>query len=124
MKFSHRLSYYMGGVFIGIIFLIFFLSGKKASCDYFPSARTKKNILSKDIKFEPQVFNEMKRLKIDIATIKELIEDGDIDFGYNKRGVNKCNDYLIENTFKKQELEIILKNCDSLVTVTKIEKLP
>ena len=123
MRFSHRLSYYMGGVFIGIIFLIFFLSGKKASCDYFPSARTKKNILSKNMKFEPQVVNKMSTLEIDTITIRELIKYGDVDFGFSKRGLNKCNEYLVENSYKSQELQIIVKNCDSLATVIKLEKL-
>ena len=44
MKFIHRLGYYLGGFSIGLIFLAFFLSGKRASCDYGPDARVLKNI--------------------------------------------------------------------------------
>ena len=47
MKLIHRIGYYLGGFTIGIVILIFFLSGKKTSCDYGPNARVLKNIRSK-----------------------------------------------------------------------------
>ena len=39
MSFLKRLSYYLGGFSVGIVLLIFFLSGKNTRCTYTPDAR-------------------------------------------------------------------------------------
>jgi len=49
VSFIKRLFYYLGGVGLGIIILMFFLSGKKTSCDYGPNARTLKFLKSKQL---------------------------------------------------------------------------
>jgi len=60
MKFIHRLGYYLGGFSIGLIFLAFFLSGKRASCDYGPDARVLKNIGLKQLQFDERVEDMLK----------------------------------------------------------------
>ena len=45
MNFVNRLTYFSGGFIIGLLFLMFFLSGKRTSCSYLPDARVKKDIL-------------------------------------------------------------------------------
>ena len=63
MKFIHRLGYYLGGFSIGLIFLAFFLSVKRASCDYGPDARVLKNIGQKKIMFsKKKSFQKIKRI--------------------------------------------------------------
>jgi hypothetical protein len=37
MKFIHRFAYYLVGLVIGFVFLVF--SGKDTRCNYFPNAR-------------------------------------------------------------------------------------
>ena len=49
MNFLKRLYYYSTGFIIGIIFLIFILNGKRASCNYTPNARVIDNITSKEL---------------------------------------------------------------------------
>ena len=39
MSFLKRLSYYLGGFSVGIVLLVFFLSGKNTRCTYTPDAR-------------------------------------------------------------------------------------
>ena len=51
MNFLKRLYYYSTGFIIGIIFLIFILNGKRASCNYTPNARVIDNITSKELIF-------------------------------------------------------------------------
>ena len=119
MKFIHRLGYYTGGVVIGIMILLFFLNGRGVSCeyDYGPNARTKKNILSKKIEIKPQVVEQMNILKIDTSIIKEIIDYGNVDFPNSLIGKEKCNKYLIKNTFKEKKLKLMIKNCDSVATI-------
>ncbi|MBQ0741249.1 hypothetical protein J9332_43965, partial [Aquimarina celericrescens] len=48
MKFIHRLGYYLSGFVVGIIMLMFFLGGKKTSCDWGLDARVLKNMRNKE----------------------------------------------------------------------------
>ena len=49
MNFLNRLYYFSTGLVIGVVFLLFILNGKRASCNYGPNARVIDNITSKDI---------------------------------------------------------------------------
>ena len=51
MNFFNRLTYFSGGFIIGLLFLMFFLSGKRTSCSYLPNSRVKKDIMKKNIIF-------------------------------------------------------------------------
>ena len=51
MNFIKRLTFFSGGFMIGLFFLMFFLSGKKTSCNYMPNSRVKNDILKKNISF-------------------------------------------------------------------------
>ncbi len=55
MTLLKRIGYYLGGFSIGLVLLAFFLSGKKTSCDYSPSARVKKNIRTKKHSYSEEV---------------------------------------------------------------------
>ena len=125
MKFIHRLGYYAGGVVIGIIIMMFFLSGRGVSCefDYGPNARTVKNILSKKMKIESQAQNQMNNLKIDTTIVRELIKYGDVDFSNSIIEDGRCNEYLIKNSYKTEALKMIIKNCDSVATILSLNKI-
>ncbi|MGB2088499.1 MAG: hypothetical protein ACPHVL_07630, partial [Psychroflexus salarius] len=73
MKFVHRLGYYLGGFIVGLIILMFFLNGKKASCAYGLDARVKKNIGLKKTKYTTSALTEFNTLKIDTANFKTLL---------------------------------------------------
>ena len=70
MKFIHRLGYYLGGFAVGLIFLSFFLSGKKTSCSYSPQARTIKNINLKDFQFSGKANITLQTLNLSENTLR------------------------------------------------------
>lgn len=119
MKFIHRLGYYLGGFSIGLIFLAFFLNGKKVSCDYGPQARVLKNINSKKIVFS----EKLNTFKIDTSEIKLAIKEGKILFSKSDTRKKPCGEYVIEkhiNEDSNEKLLVTLQNCDSLVKVVDI----
>ena len=59
MKIVHRFGFYMGGFSIGLVFLMFFLSGKKTSCAYGPDARVLKNIQTKRPQYSESVQEQL-----------------------------------------------------------------
>ncbi|GGD09851.1 DUF4258 domain-containing protein [Hyunsoonleella pacifica] len=115
MKLIQRIGYYLGGFAIGLIILAFFLSGKKTSCAYGPEARVLKNINSKPFKYSNSALQEF-----DTITIKSLIETGDVNFSKSEPRQEPCGTYLIESLLNDKDIEIIIENCDSLVTITNL----
>jgi hypothetical protein len=120
MKFIHRLGYYLGGFSIGLVFLAFFLSGKRASCDYGPDARVLKNIGLKQLQYSDIVEEMMALKKIDSTTIYLVLKRGDVNFSESNTKLETCNLYVIEKTVEKKEIAITVENCDEIATIQTI----
>ena len=120
MKFIHRLGYYLGGFSIGLILLAFFLQGKKTSCDYGPNARTTKNIANKKKHYSGEAQLIMQKHQLDTLTVSNIIRYGNVDFSNSDTKSERCKVYLIENTYKDQEVILSVENCDSIATVKTI----
>lgn len=114
MKFVQRLGYYLGGFAIGIILLMFFLNGKKASCDYGPNARTVKNISSKTISYSKKAQLFMNNNGIDTTVVKNLIKYGDVDFTNSNTELDSCKIYQIDNVYKERQIQLSIENCFSI----------
>ena len=117
MKLIHRLAYYGIGLFFGIVILIFFLGGKKTSCDYSPNARVLKNIRIKDRSFSSSSINFFNEQKIDTSIVSEILKNGDVDFGKSKTDAEPCAIYFISNNTETSPLELEIENCDSTATI-------
>lgn len=107
MSFIRRLGYFLGGFSIGLIFLFFFLSGKRTQCHYGPQAR-----VLHDISIKTWEFNDGETSEIN----KDLfLQKAKIDFSESQIGEEDCNTYRIENHLGLYDA----KNCDSIVYFTK-----
>ena len=111
MNFIKRLTYFSGGFIIGLMFLMFFLSGKRTSCSYLPDARVKKNILKKSI-----VFENIKEKKDSILIIN-TIYSGDIDFSKSDTSLEKCKEYYFNHEYQEKRIWVIVKNCKEIVKI-------
>ncbi|MBV7268136.1 hypothetical protein [Winogradskyella luteola] len=120
MKFTQRLAYYLGGFSLGLIILMFFLNGKDASCDYGPNARTVKNISSKPFVYSSDVASFIKNQALDSSTVLNLVKYGSVDFSKSKTKLDSCKIYHIDNIYKDKDIELTVKNCDSLAKVLTI----
>ena len=119
MKFIHRVGFYLGGLSTGIIFLMFFFSGKKTSCDYGPNSRVLKNINSKKIKFSQDVIDLMSELMLDTITVNNILKEGSVVFSESQPQLEGCKIY----TIKKNEIKLIVENCNKLALVKEIVKI-
>ena len=111
MNFIKRLTYFSGGFIIGLMFLMFFLSGKRTSCSYLPDARVKKNILKKSI-----VFENIKEKKDSILIIN-TIYNGDVDFSKSNTSLEKCKEYYFYDEHQAKKIWVLVKNCREIVKV-------
>ncbi len=101
MNFVKRLIYYLSGVGIGIVLLVFFLSGKKTSCDYGPNARTLKFLKNKPI----QQNNSIKDLafyQLDSIDIAQVLDEGEVNFRNSEISKELPNIYSVEHMIEKK----------------------
>ena len=120
MKFIHRLGYYLGGFSIGLIVLAFFLSGKKASCDYSPNARTIKNISFKKKRYSEDAKFFIFTYRLDTIQVTDLIRNGEVDFSKSKTHLDSCNIYTIESKLNSENVILTVENCKDIATIHSI----
>lgn len=96
MSFIKRLFYYLGGVGLGIIILMFFLSGKKTSCDYGPNARTLKFLKSKPLQKSKDLEIELMRYNIDSLDLQSTLDSGEVNFSSSETSNDSSKIYAIE----------------------------
>ena len=121
MTFTQRLGYYLGGFSIGLVFLAFFLSGKRASCSYGPSARVKKNISIKRIKYSNPVQELIHNKNLDSNSIKQIIAKGSVNFSESDIKRDPCKIYIIDGKLDDVKYKLTIENCDSIATIKKIQ---
>ena len=120
MAFLRRLGWYLVGLSIGIVFLVFFLKKKSGEngiefC-YFPNCRVLKDMRSKPIVFSEE-FNQEK----DTLLIKTFLNDGDIDFGNSDTKSEPCKTYLINHAVKNKELVLNAQNCTDKIVILSLK---
>ena len=111
MNFVNRLTYFSGGFIIGLLFLMFFLSGKRTSCSYLPDARVKKDILKKNIIFKNHIS------KKDSLIIMNTISRGKVDFSKSNTSFENCKEYYFEDEDTMKEIWVIIKNCTNTAEI-------
>lgn len=120
MKLIHRIGYYLGGFSIGLIFLAFFLSGKRASCSYGLDARVLKNISTKQLVYSQNVLELLKNKSIDTLTISEILKFGDVDFSKVDRDLDFCKLYIIEHEIDEKDIALTVENCETIATIMSV----
>lgn len=91
-----RLTYYLGGVGLGSLLLMFFLSGKKTSCDYGPNARTLKFLKNKPLKITQKTIDNLDKFGLDTTKINQIFESGEINFSKSQISQTLPNIYILE----------------------------
>ncbi|MDF0717238.1 DUF4258 domain-containing protein [Muricauda sp. 334s03] len=120
MAFLKRLGWYLVGLSIGLIFLVFILKKKSGEegidfC-YLPNCRVLKDMRSKPLTFSQSLLEQYR----DTLMIQSFLEDGDVDFGKSDTTSEPCKTYFISHEYKGEALELEAKNCEEGVTVEKI----
>lgn len=122
MNTIQRFGYFGVGLFFGIVILIFFLGGKRASCNYGPNGRVLSNIQTKDRQYSEESLIFFRENKIDTSVISEILKSGDINFSKSITDGDPCNTYFIAERKEADEvLELQVENCDSIATIQKVQ---
>lgn len=118
-----RFGFFLGGLTIGIILLMFFLGGKQASCAYGPTARVLKNIRIKHPTLTPQALQSIQSFKLDTSVISNYLKKGDVIFRESNIRINdSCKKYVIKGETNKQYYTMQVSNCDSTAVITNFSR--
>ena len=113
MKLVYRFGFFFGGFSIGLVFLMFFLSGKKTSCAYGPDERVLKNIQIKSIRYSESVQELLNTNKIDTLTLNSIFKGADINFGESDTKSTPCKTYRVVGDLYEMDVE----NCERVATI-------
>ena len=120
MKLIHRIGYYLGGFSIGLIFLAFFLSGKRTTCSYGPDARVLKNISLKQLEYSSNASKVIANKRIDTAAIYSVLKHGDVNFSKSNTKLDSCKIYVVEDDYNEQDITLTIENCENIATIQSI----
>ena len=120
MTFKQRLPYFLGGLIIGIIIVVFIFDKKNTTFDYGPNARVLKNLKTKERIYSKNAMSTLYQYQLDTSTVSKILTNGNVDLG-NKIKLDSClYQYSIKGTKTLKNIEVIVKNCDSTVIIDKI----
>ena len=127
MKFQFRLAYYLFGLFLGGVFVMWFLKSKATNrgvefC-YFPNCRVLKDLRSKSLEIDSLAQQSLKDKWVTLEDIKQSLTYGDVDFEKSNEPYRKGKIYIIEGkTSKNEDITITMINYPTKVLLEKIEK--
>ena len=127
MKFQFRLAYYLFGLLLGGIFVMWFLKSKATDrgvefC-YFPNCRVLKDLRSKSLEIDSLAQQSFKEKWVTLEDIKQSLTYGDVDFEKSNEPYRKGKIYIIEGkTSKNEDITITMVNYHTKVLLEKIEK--
>ncbi len=124
MPFLKRLGFFLIGLSIGLIFLVFFLKKKSeetgTSFCYLPNCRVLKELRSKTPTYSADVQALLDSQKIDSTDIQYFLYEGDVDFGASDTKSTPCKIYRIEGMAGDKEAVLTVKNCENEIILEEI----
>ncbi len=127
MKFQFRLAYYIFGLFLGGVFVMWFLKAKATDrgvefC-YLPNCRVLKDLRSKSLVIDSLAQHSLDEKWVTIDDIRKSLTYGDVDFEKSNEPYRKGKIYIIEGkTSKDEDITITMVNYPERVLLEKIEK--
>lgn len=110
MTFKQRLPYFLGGLGIGILVVIFFLGKKNTTFDYGPNARVLKNIRVKNPIYLEKALEVLNSDRIDTSQVAIILKSGNVDI-WNKIKSDSCIRYTIKGRRDLNHITLTVNNC-------------
>ncbi len=126
MGFLKRLGWYLFGLSIGLIFLMFFLKKKSEETGvdfcYLPNCRVLKDMQSKKLVLSDKAAEQLAQLDLDTLAVKSFLTDGSVDFSQSDTKAKPCKYYIVSKEIDAKEMQMAFSNCEDLVTLVEIIK--
>lgn len=127
MKFYTRLAFYLFGLMIGVIFMIYFMMAKAESRNvtfcYLPNCRVLKDIRSKPFHYSDEANAFLEQKLIDTLDIKNCLTDGKVDFSVSNKPYKGGKLYVINHkTAKDKTLQLSVVNYEDKAVLLDVNK--
>lgn len=120
MQLLKRVGYYLIGVALGSVAVMYFWKQKDVSFDYGMDARTLKTIRIKKRLFSKEAKEVMASKQIDTGTISTILTYADVDFSKSKPRLKPCAEYYITGKDSLENIHLYVVRCDSTSTIQKV----
>lgn len=122
MNLKQRSFYFIIGLFLGIIAVLFIAKKKNVQFPYGPDARTLKSIrVKKAYFFSEQAQQALNTYEIDSIRLAYLLTESDVDFSESNTDRNQpCQTYKINGALQEISVSMLVKRCDSSATFEEI----
>jgi hypothetical protein len=121
MTFKQRLPYFLGGLIIGIIVVLFIWGKKGTEFNYGPDARVLKDIRIKERVYSENALEIINTSKIDTSSISKILKSGVVDL-WNKVKLDSCfYQYDIKGEKELKNITLTVINCDSTAIIKNIK---
>tara|TARA_R110000868_G_scaffold123594_1_gene327188 strand:+ start:3107 stop:3487 length:381 start_codon:yes stop_codon:yes gene_type:complete len=126
MSFLKRLGFFLFGLSIGIVFLVFFFKNKAKETGtefcYLPNCRVLKDLRSKSYSYSEEVTRMLAAGEIDSLGVKDFFLNGDVDFKNSDTKSTPCKTYLIENETESGAIKTLtVINCPTKISIESIK---
>tara|TARA_R110002050_G_scaffold16019_2_gene49081 strand:- start:180313 stop:180690 length:378 start_codon:yes stop_codon:yes gene_type:complete len=125
MSFLKRLGFFLFGLSIGIVFLVFFFKNKAKETGtefcYLPNCRVLKDLRSKSYSYSDEVTSMLASGEIDSLEIKAFFINGDVDFKNSDTKSKPCKIYLINQEIDDKEQTLKVTNCPNKIVIESIQ---
>lgn len=115
-----RIGYYLVGLSLGCVVVLFIWKGKDVSFDYGPNARTLKSIRVKKKAFSENVLSTLSQYQLDSSAIHSMLIDGDVNFSKSNQRKKPCGEYYISGNYNEKRIDFWVIRCDSVATIDKV----
>ena len=120
MDFAKRLVWYLFGAAIGVFFVLSWFGNRSdISCNYFPDAGVKGDIIKKTVNYNKTTLDKLNEIGLDSSNVSNLLVNGDVVFKKSNTKLDSCKRYFIEN----KEMNALFENCDSIVNIISVERV-
>jgi len=116
MLLAKRIGYYLVGVALGSLAVLYFWKQKNVTFDYGMDARTLKSIRTKKRVFSQEALQVLQKNTIDTSEVSNTLKYGDVSFKKSKPRLKPCAEYYI--TGKK--IDLYVQRCDSTATIKEV----
>jgi len=111
MNFVNRLAYYLLGILVGILFLVFFFKGKFAGKDmsfcYLPNCRVLKDLRSKPFYYSDVASEKMKQGLLDTVQLRDIFRYGNVNFSKSNVPTDNGKYYFIEGKTDQKKIVFV-----------------
>ncbi len=126
MAFLKRLGWYLVGLSIGMIFLVFFLKKKTQETGldfcYLPNCRVLKDLRSKTFALSEEVESLLLAHELDSVVLQSFLKDGDIDFKGSDTRSSPCKTYHIAKEVNDVSYTLVVESCEETATAQGLKK--